>query len=159
MSCASRSSRSRRYSCKDSPRALASAESVRRVGSETPRTWRATTKCILPRTVSAGRSSQTGDRAASLTNAARATNSRNRCAASWEIALPWPNAAASKLRSESREMLADSAARSSVTIRGDRRIRPLRPPPASVAGEQHATAAVEEERGMCPGCGRGYGRQ
>jgi hypothetical protein len=43
MSRASRSSRSSRYSCKESPRVLASTESVRRVGSETPRIWRATT--------------------------------------------------------------------------------------------------------------------
>jgi hypothetical protein len=43
MSRASRSSSSRRYSCKDSPRVLASTESVRRVDSETPRICRATT--------------------------------------------------------------------------------------------------------------------
>lgn len=48
-------------------------------------------------------------------------------------------------------MLADSTARYSLTIWGDRRIRPFASAACHVAGEQHATAVVEEERGMSLG--------
>jgi hypothetical protein len=48
----------------------------------------------------------------------RAANSRNRCAASRDIARPWPKTAASKVRPASREMLINSASRSSATILG-----------------------------------------